>query len=137
MAEMNGYTSAETIAMQKDAIRRVNEMRRLSNEKLRQTQEAFSAGNHPGQKAPEARQEKFEPEFHEQGRVGAQQYPLRAKEEPEVIACEPEIAKSGLQGILQRLNLDSDSIILIVMLLLLINEGADVMLIMALVYILL
>ena len=32
-----GYTNEEILAMQKDAIRRVNEMRRMSEEKLRQT----------------------------------------------------------------------------------------------------
>lgn len=202
MAERSGYSSSQIMAMQRDAIRRVNEMQRISQEKLRQTEAAFggrvdppapasppaaaqaaqampSSPAHPEREEQSPVQERRMPGgmgmennsygVNRQGHPGGQgpnAVPIRhmgggnrpapppevppppleevpAEELPEgalppAEAGQTEIVPAGgLQGILQRMNLDSETVMLLMLLLLLVNEGADVMLIMALVYILL
>lgn len=130
MANQSGYTGAQIMAMQKDAMRRVNEMQRISREKLRQTQgimqEVPAEAANPPANPVEAKEEE----------------PQMIESEIKETAAEEQIAVSqntgtGLQGILQRMNLDGETIMLLLLVLILINEGADNMLVLALVYILL
>lgn len=172
MAYSNSYSPAQIMAMQKDAVRRVNEMQRIAQEKLRQTESTIGGHPHPGNPEPQQRQEVPSPppnnssrpigghpqssqgggphantpppaghmnQNHAPGRTSPPPPPAEppAREPDPIPIAEAELVTSPFQGILQRLNLDQESVLLIVMLLLLINEGADVMLIMALVYILL
>ncbi len=171
MAYSKSYSPAQIMAMQKDAVRRVNEMQRIAQEKLRQTESAIGGHPHPGNPEPQRQEVPSPPpnnssrpagghpqspqgggthanmhppgghmnQNHAQGRTAPPPPPAEPPaREPEAIpVAEAELVTSPFQGILQRLNLDQESVLLIVMLLLLINEGADVMLIMALVYILL
>lgn len=112
----NGYTQSQIAAMQRDAMRRVNEMQRISKEKLGS---GAVAPNH----APPVPTSTVINEF--------------SSEPSPVEQCETEVISDGFTGFLDKLNLDSEMILLVVMLLLLVNEGADIKLILALVYILL
>jgi len=141
LAVGNGYSSAQILAMQKDAIRRVNEMQRAAREKLRQTQQQM--GDPPPesvlpeeQSAPEAKAEpprQISPPEEAPARENASsrgQTPSRER-------TQGGEGGSPLQGILSRLNLDQETLLLLLLLVLLINEGADSKLILALVYVLL
>lgn len=114
MANQSGYSSAQIMSMQRDAERRVNEMRRIAQNRLRQTEVVL----HP---APE---------------------PVNRPPAPNPVAAEPPLpvlpeANGGLTGILDRLGLDEETLLILILLLLLVNEGADSMLVLALVYVLL
>ncbi len=115
----NEYTQPQIMTMQQDAIRRVNEMQRISRERLNQSnpvQITHPQPNHntlPGKNHNEHKQEAI------------------------VEHCETQVVHNGFKGILEKLNLDEEKLIVIMLLILLVNEGADIMLILALVYILL
>lgn len=120
MAEVNsGYTQSQIAAMQRDAVRRVNEMQKMSRERL-----LNGTGMPAGSMTPPPVAKRQEPRQSEQ-------------EDPPVEQCETEVVSSGLAGILDRLHLDSEMILIMLLLLVLVNEGADVKLILALVYIML
>ena len=110
-----GYTNEEILAMQKDAIRRVNEMRRMSEEKLRQTAPPEQQPSPPSSS----------PKTDEK--------PAPAQEAP----ASTEHPSGGLTAILQSFGGDSETMLLLALLFLLIKEEADTSLILALVYILL
>lgn len=121
MANQQGYSSSEILAMQKDAIRRVNEMQRIAREKIALTQPNL---NNPIVKEKTINKErKTEP------------IPLTSNN---LDHCETEVIKTTtFSGMLDKLNLDDEKILLILLMLILLNEGADMMLILALGYILL
>lgn len=107
-----GYSNEEIMAMQRDAIRRVNEMRRISEEKLRQSgNSALPAAKPPPDplSIPPLQQEKLS-------------------------ATPPQ---GGLGDLLRLFGSDQETLLLLALLFLLIREGADIPLILALVYILL
>lgn len=116
MANQQGYSSSEILAMQKDAIRRVNEMQKIAREKIALTQ--------PNINTPIVKKEtKSEP------------IPLASDN---LEHCDTEVIKTTtFSGILDKLNLDDEKALLIILILILLNEGADIMLILALGYILL
>lgn len=138
MAVVSGYSSAQMLAMQKDAIRRVNEMQRQAQERLRQTQEILEPP--PQEDDPPAEEPAGEAEPANEEEPAGRAEPSPAMEEG-VPTGEPGTGAAAEPspgaGILQRLGLDEESILLILLLILLINEGADSKLILALVYILL
>ena len=119
----NEYTQSQISTMQQDAMRRVNEMQRVARERL---------GNR--YVAPES-PVKEQPIQHHEPSTDYQHIEI---EDEECIAPEPqEEASSGFKGILDKLNLDKEKLIVIGLLVVLVNEGADIKLILALVYILL
>ena len=111
-----GYTNEEILAMQKDAIRRVNEMRRMSEEKLRQTAPPEQQPPSPPPSSPQTDEK-----------------PAPAQEAP----ASTEHPSGGLTAILQSFGGDRETMLLLALLFLLIKEEADTSLILALVYILL
>lgn len=119
VAQNQGFSNAEILSMQKDALRRVNEMQRIAREKIEQTQ-----GIVP------------QPEnLHTENQKPMN--PIHSPPQP-IERCETEIVRSNsFTGILDRLHLDEEKILLIVLALILMNEGADIMLLLALGYILL
>ena len=110
-----GYSSEEIMAMQRDAIRRVNEMRRISEEKLRQSETA-------------AQPKPAEPVF---------KVPQSPSEPPKPQPVPPAASPGGLGALLQTFGKDHETLLLLSLLFLLIREGADTSLILALVYVLL
>lgn len=112
-----GYSSEEIMAMQRDAIRRVNEMRRISEEKLRQSKAA--------------RTEPVEPVPH------PPQIPADLSEPPKPQPVPSAASPGGLGALLQTFGKDHETLLLLSLLFLLIREGADTSLILALVYVLL
>ncbi len=135
----NGYSSAQILAMQKDAIRRVNEMQRAAREKLRQTRQQMGEPSPerelPEQPSPEAKAAQPAPE-----KAPAPEKPPAPEKAPAAPSGGQTQGGEGgspLQGILSRLNLDQETLLLLLLLVLLINEGADSKLILALVYVLL
>lgn len=126
----HGYTSEELLAMQKDAIRRVNEMRRLSEEKLRQSGAApvmnTPPPSEPQKKAPEKE-------------TANKSVPRETAALAETAAPSRSVVgqSGGLSALLQKLGGDRETMLLLALLFLLIKEEADVSLILALVYILL
>ena len=116
MAE-HGYTYAQMRAMQQDAIRRVTEMHRAANEKVR--------GSQPKQK-PE--KERPPVPVHRPMPSGL----------PELLSGNASVPSAGsLEGIAGRLGLEGDQLLLLGLLLLLINEGADPSILLAVFYLLL
>ena len=126
MAGNSGYSSAQILSMQKDAVRRVNEMQRIARERLQRTENAMgTAPAAVSRSNPPAAQAPVVPE-HDTPQ------PVRPAGQSPVPS-----AGSPFTGILDRMGLDSESTLLLLLLLLLVNEGADNMLILALVYVLL
>lgn len=123
MAQQSGYTSSEIISMQNDAVRRVNEMQRLSRERVKNDNLHVL---HSGQGSLSEEKPQKPIENHTQHTT------------PQPIeVCEPEIVSNGFAGILEKLDLDDEKLLLILLIILLVNEGADIILILALGFILL
>lgn len=122
-----GYSSEEILAMQKDAIRRVNEMRRISEEKLRQSG-AFVPPAEPPKPKPQP-----EPTV-ELPPPAPEEKPEKLPEKPAVV-LQPQ--PGGFGDLLKLFGRDQETLLLLSLLFLLIREGADTALILALVYILL
>lgn len=100
---MKDYSHSELMSMQQDAIRRVQEMQRRSQEKVQQSRR---------QPAPESERKP----------------PQQKKEEGGAL--------SPVETILRDLKLDHDRLMILGLLLVLINEGGDRTLILALCYLL-
>lgn len=132
----SGYTSREVSSMQSDAIRRVNEMQRLSREKtnaLNQSSNQYAPNfQNPLEPTPDFIP-KPEPIYESTNDPISD--PI---DEPNIENLFiPEVVSSSFTGILEKLNLDDEKITLIVLIIILVNEGADIKLILALGYILL
>lgn len=121
----SGYSSSQIMSMQKDAVRRVNEMQRVAQDRLRRTAAAMNGGA-PSPSAPPAPH-----------RQPAKPNQPAAPASPPPAPVEGDPVPAPFQGFLDRLGLDQESTLLLVLLLLMVNEGADRSLILALVYILL
>ena len=109
----SGYSASQISAMQQDAIERVREMQRRAREKLESSNQIASA---PVRQQP------------------VQQAAFR-QSSPAVPAA-PASPAQPFQGFLEKLGLDGETALILILLFLLINEGADQPLILALVYIL-
>lgn len=147
-----GYTYSEMRSMQQDAIRRVMEMQRRANERLHRSGGANSAGNRPAQgtqnrpnggrggqhSGPGTQQEPQRPSSGGQAHSPQNQRPVQHSpaSQGQSSGLELPFTSGALEGIISRLGLESDQLILIGLLLLLINEGADTTLIMAVFYML-
>ena len=120
--------------MQQDAIRRVMEMQRRANERLHRSGGANSAGNRPAQ----GTQNRPNGGRGGQAHSPQNQRPVQHSPAPQGQSSGLELpfTSGALEGIISRLGLESDQLILIGLLLLLINEGADTTLIMAVFYML-
>lgn len=106
MAE-NSYNASDMMSMQRDAVRRVREMQRRANEKLRPPVPAQRDAAHPP-----------------------------AAPAPPASRPASESAGSGLSSFLSQMNLDSEKTMLLLLIILLLREGADTKLILALCYLL-
>lgn len=109
----SGYSASQISAMQQDAVERVREMQRRAREKLESSNQIASA---PVRQQP------------------VQQAAYR-QSSPAVPAA-PASPAQPFQGFLEKLGLDGETALILILLFLLINEGADQTLILALVYIL-
>lgn len=107
----SNYSSSDIMSMQQDAIRRVREMQRISNSKVG-GDESKSTAYIP---APPVRKEEKRPQ-------GATSVPKN---------------QNFIQDLLSKLNLDHDRLIILLLLVVLLNEGADSKLLLALCYLLL
>lgn len=135
---LNEYTNAEIASMQKDAMRRVNEMQRIARQKINATA-AVPPPNLPAQlRSPVVVEAQPQPLSHE----AQQATPVSVHEHHHDVPTQVPNATTGLAsstfaGILDKLKLDDEKILLILLIFVLINEGADLTLILALGYILL
>ncbi len=148
--------------MQQDAIRRVMEMQRIANERLRRSNAARAAQqkselpadsnqNRPEQSAQSERRNQQQssqsrpPSTFRNGQEGHPPAPvhhalpvgisgLQQNQPPQPPS--PFFTSGALEGFVKRLGLETDQLILIGLLLLLINEGADTILILAVFYLL-
>ena len=109
-----GYSAAEFSSMQRDAVNRVLEMQRRAQMRLEQSNRMASAGQMP---AP----------------TSVPQHSPQHISQPQ-----PQIPQPAFpfQGILEKLGMDGETAVLLILLLILLNEGADRSLILALVYVL-
>ena len=136
----SGYSSREILDMQSDAVRRVNEMQRISREKtdaLNQSANFYPQNfNNHIDPTPDFIQK---PNEHYEPNQQATNDPIFEPEpEPNIDSDSiSEVVSSSFTGILEKLNLDDEKIMLIVIIILLVNEGADIQLVLALGYILL
>lgn len=130
----NEYTNAEIVSMQKDAMRRVNEMQRIARQKINSTV-AVPPKNLPTQlRQPTIVTQQPQQAQSAAPQVAVGQRPATPQHVPQVAT---EVVSSTFAGILDKLNLDDEKILLILLIFVLINEGADLSLILALGYILL
>ena len=137
MAQFNsGYSSSEILTMQRDAAERVREMQRKAQQRLQQSNtQQINDPNHMNMR-------QTTPPFHNNRPVGGvpasavppQQNPLSSPA-PSQSLPSPFSFGNSIQGILQGLHLDQDRIILLLLFLVLMQEEADPMLLLALAYI--
>ena len=126
----SNYSSADMMSMQQDAMRRVREMQRIANEKLN--------GQSP-------RQEEYRQPHLANAVPLLQENKSNQKSKPFSPAQTAETEKKAvpqnsgnmLGGLLSQLNLDNDRLIILLLLVVLLNEGADHKLLLALCYLLL
>lgn len=119
----NEYSGADMMSMQRDAIRRVREMQRRANEKIQP---------HPGG----ARQSTS---FHASSQtpyVGFEQERTQAPNTSRPIKEVSSDERINPLSVLESLNLDQEKVILLLLIVLLLHEGADTKLILALCYLL-
>ncbi len=140
--------------MQQDAIQRVMEMQRIANERLQHSNAVLTGHQEerPQQPEPAPRRQEAPPQNRRQppprgrgeSRVSSPSpthhaMPVKlegpAPEHPPAPAPSP-FSSGALEGFVHRLGLETDQLILIGLLLLLINEGADTTLILAVFYLL-
>ena len=112
------YSHSEMMAMQQDAIRRVQEMHRRSQPKI-QNQSHHSRNN-----------------THPSSQQKNQEFPDKKQNSQQPIVPAKPNEESPLSKILTDLNLDHDRIIILALIVLLLNEGGDKLLILALCYLL-
>lgn len=126
----NNYSANDLIAMQKDAMERVREMQRRSDERLRQSNSAIPKPIHPPA-ASSAPQSPAQAAPEDQGNAPS-------NGQREAYAPEQSLAPSGkISQALQALGIDQDRLILFAVLLVLYNDGADYTLLLAILYLLL
>ena len=118
----NNYSRDELATMQKDAMERVREMQRRADETLRRSNQAMPPAAPPVQPPPEPSQEPPKPK----------PPPL-----PPPSVELPTASTNKLGNILSAAGMDSDRLIILGLLLILWNDGADQLLLLALLYLLL
>ncbi len=107
----SGYSISEFSSMQQDAIQRVREMQRKARERLEESNRMAAAVPPPA--------------------------PVRqAAAPPPQAAGQRNPPALPFQGLLDSLGMDGETALILILLLLLLNEGADRMVILALVYLL-
>jgi hypothetical protein len=121
MAE-NRYSSAEMMSMQRDAIRRVREMQRRANERVQHSsgQPNSASRMNGGQHQSVSNHHTAQMPSHPSGSSGQHN----------------QVLSSSGTSFLEKLNLDQEKLILLLLIVLLLNEGADTKLILALCYLL-
>ena len=114
------YSSSDMMAMQRDAMRRVQEMQRIAKSRVNGGQDTAAAQSAPAPpvSAPSPNRPQQAP--------SKQECPVAAPAE-----------KNILQELLSGLNLDHDRLIILLLLIVLMNEGVDGKLLLALCYLLL
>ncbi|MEG2813117.1 MAG: hypothetical protein RSA79_00810 [Oscillospiraceae bacterium] len=128
------YSSAQILSMQNDAIRRVQEMQRLAKKQVENSSNfATEKSGQNNTSTNKAQNESFKNipinNIGDIGNIGN----MANKENIQ----NADVVRSGFAGILDSLHLDEEKMLLIFLIILLVNEGADIMLILALGYILL
>lgn len=126
MTSPSNYTQSEIITMQQDAVKRVNEMRQQAMKHINTVEETPIVENIEQVEQVEE--------------ITPTEISEVAKDFEPVIPIDNNILHptvNSLKGIFDKLDLDSEKIILIGLMLLLMNEGADNTLLMALGYVLL
>ena len=111
----SGYSASQISAMQQDAVERVREMQRRAREKLEGSNQVSAV---PVRQQP------------------VQQAAYRQPSPAPAAPAAPAPPAQPFQGFLEKLGLDGETALILILLFLLINEGADQTLILALVYIL-
>lgn len=156
---MPDYTYSEMRSMQQDAIQRVMEMQRIANERLgihnsppeevqhsernRQDEAPRPVHNRQNntnnQSQPQNRNRSERAQGHaDRPEVHHHTLPTEIRPPAHQSPAEPFpfLSSGALEGFVKRLGLETDQLILMGLLLLLINEGADTMLILAVFYLL-
>lgn len=141
------------MSMQRDAMRRVQEMQRRSTEMLNNSKSAGSQENMSSAEisdsAPSENTNRNERNRHQiqvsqqtqetqktQGKGQGHSVAKKRTSNDKPIQSNTAIGSSPIEKILKDLNLDSDRIIILVLILVLMNEGADKSMLLALFYIL-
>lgn len=121
------YTEEDIIRMQQEAVNRVHEFQNRAREYS--YYDMPTIGEPPVSPAPiiEAESHVVEPETSEQAHIQAQQMPIQQS----VPSNDP------IKGILERFNLDNETLLILGLIFVLYNEKADNVLLMALAYLLL
>ncbi len=115
----SGYSASELSSMQRDAMERVREMQRRARQRIEETNRMVTES--PTVPAPHR----------------SMQQPANNNTTTHKPAATSRPAQPApLQGILDRLNLDGDTVLILILLLLLMNDGSDQSLILALVWLL-
>ena len=115
----SGYSPSELSSMQQEAIERVREMQRRARQRVEQSNRMVGEPPPASPKPASARAPA--------GNTAPRAVPVPVSRQ----------AAAPFQGILDRLNLDGDTALILILLLLLLNDGGDQGLILALVWLLL
>ncbi len=135
----NRSESADMITMQQDAVRRVRQMQRMARERVAAgprvpmpTATPMSADRHTAsQDQALASEKKEQAPDHLRPPSSLNEFPPETQELPPRKRHE-----NFLTDLLHRLNLDHETIVLLAVLLVLVNEGADMTIILAVCYLL-
>jgi len=120
----SNYSGADMMSMQQDAVRRVKEMQRIANSRVNSTPTSGLQHETKTISAPIS-----EKKIGSTQRLDIASHPTERSDET--------ANDNPISGLLSRLHLDNDRLIVLVLLIVLLNEGADQKLLLALCYLLL
>ena len=119
------YSQSDMLRMQQDAINRVHEMQRRAQRTIEETNGSIRHVHDAPQNPPPLQAAHRAPPHRHEGPVPAAPHPA------------PERSANPLGNLFSALNFDSEQILIGILLVVLINEGADMPIILALLYLLL
>lgn len=140
----SGFNGSQVMHMQQDAIRRVREMQRRANEKLQQTQHMMT--NPPPPSSPQRgqsghmqnrQQASSSPPPKEHKQPHQEKAPTQSSHKQHTAAPKQASSVFSPAALLDKLNIDHERALLLLLVVVLVNEQADTKLILALCYLLL
>lgn len=126
----SGYSSREILSMQKDAIERVREMQRRANHHLTNTEQNRSNTNNNRETTSSNLGQQKSNEEHRSSNHHEQQHPI-------IPVAQAPKSQNSIGNLLSSFNLSEDRALILLIVFILVQEGADTPLILALLYLIL
>ena len=125
----SGYSASQLSSMQQDAIERVRDMQRRAQARV-------DASNRQAAQPPPKPQTESSPPAPVPATAPAPEARPQAAETSRVLPAPPQQGGSAIKGILERLGMDGEAGLILLLLFLLLNEGANQTVVLALAYVL-